>query len=203
MQIAHMGCSNMGCLKVGRKWQDPSQWMCGSGLLARGEAGESRRVVAQALSLSPSRGVKWAQRLRATGSAAAGKMGGHRPRLRAGAYAGFLRKQIAQAALTLRGRVAELAGRGLAAAYRTLWSFVHREGLSFKKTVLPGAQDRPDIARKRARWQKYRGLVDPRRRVFISSSTRPGPRRTWLPCAEGGHVEKGARPKRPPAIGRR
>lgn len=101
--------------------------------VARVKAGESVRVVAQALSLSPSSVVKWSQRLRATGSAAAGKMGGHRPRLLVGEYATFLRERIAQGAFTLRGLVAELAGRGLEADYRTVWSFVHREGLSFKK----------------------------------------------------------------------
>ena len=34
---------------------------------------------------------------------------------------------------TLRGLVAELAERGLKVDYRTVWSFVHDEKLSFKK----------------------------------------------------------------------
>jgi hypothetical protein len=37
------------------------------------------------------------------------------------------------AAFTLRGLVAELAGRGLPVDYRTVWTFIRREGLSFKK----------------------------------------------------------------------
>jgi putative transposase len=101
--------------------------------VARVQAGESVRVVAQALSLSPSSVVKWSQRFQATGSAAAGKMGGHRRRLLVGAHAVFLRERIAQGEFTLRGLVAELAGLGLKVDYRTVWSFVHREGLSFKK----------------------------------------------------------------------
>ena len=68
--------------------------------VARVQAGESVRVIARALSIGPSSVVKWAQRFRATGSAAAGKMGGHRPRLLAGAHADFLRERIAQAAPT-------------------------------------------------------------------------------------------------------
>jgi hypothetical protein len=36
-------------------------------------------------------------------------------------------------AFTLRGLVAELAERGLDVDDRTVWNFVHREGLSFKK----------------------------------------------------------------------
>src|SRR5580700_8942974 len=61
--------------------------------LARVQAGESVRVVARALSISPSSVVKWSQRFRTTGSAAAGKMGGHRPRLLVGAHAAFLRER--------------------------------------------------------------------------------------------------------------
>jgi transposase len=34
---------------------------------------------------------------------------------------------------TLRGLVVELAERGLKVDYRTMWSFVHAEKLSFKK----------------------------------------------------------------------
>ena len=101
--------------------------------VARVQAGESVRVSARALSISPSSAVKWAQRFRATGSAAAGKMGGHRPRLVVGEHADFLRERIAQGGFTLRGLVAELAARGLKVDYRTVWTFVRGEGLSFKK----------------------------------------------------------------------
>ena len=101
--------------------------------VARVQAGESVRVIARALSISPSSAVKWAQRFRATGSAAAGKMGGHRPRLVVGEHADFLRERIAQGGFTLRGLVAELAGRGLKVDYRTVGTFVRGEGLSFKK----------------------------------------------------------------------
>ena len=101
--------------------------------VARVQAGESVRAVAQALSISPSSAVKWAQRFRATGSAAARKMGGHRPRLLAREHADFLRERIAQGGFTLRGLVAELAARDLKVDYRTVWTFVRGEGLSFKK----------------------------------------------------------------------
>jgi len=96
-------------------------------------AGESVRSVAAALSISPSSVVKWSQRYRATGSVAPGQMGGHRPRLIVGAHDAWLRARIAAGDFTLRGLVAELAARGLEVDYRTVWNFVHREGLSFKK----------------------------------------------------------------------
>jgi transposase len=101
--------------------------------MARVEAGESVRTVAEALSISPSSVVKWSQRLRATGSVAPGQMGGHRPRLIAGAQEAWLRERMTAGDFTLRGLVAELAARGLKVDYRTVWSFTHREGLSFKK----------------------------------------------------------------------
>ncbi len=101
--------------------------------MARVGSGESVRSVAAALSISPSSVVKWSQRLRSTGSVAPGQMGGHRPRLIAGAHATWLRERMAAGGFTLRGLVAELAARGLKVDYRTVWTFVHREGLSFKK----------------------------------------------------------------------
>ena len=101
--------------------------------IARVQAGESVRSVAGALSISPSSVVKWWQRFRATGSVAPGQMGGHRPRVIVGAHAVWLRARMAASDFTLRGLVAELAERGLRVDYRTVWSFVHREDLSFKK----------------------------------------------------------------------
>ena len=101
--------------------------------IARVRAGESVRSVAAALSISPSSVVKWSQRFRSTGSVAPGQMGGHRPRAIAGEQAAWLRQRITGGDFTLRGLVAELAERGLKVDYQTVWSFVHREDLSFKK----------------------------------------------------------------------
>lgn len=101
--------------------------------LLRVAAGESVRMVARALSVAPSSVVKWSQRERATGSVAPGKMGGHVPPKIAGEHRVWLVERTASDAFTLRGLVAELAGRGLRVDYRTMWKFVHAHGLSFKK----------------------------------------------------------------------
>jgi putative transposase len=85
--------------------------------VARIAAAESVRKVALALSIAPSSVVKWTQRLRATGSVAPGKIGGHVPPKIAGADRAWLVARTA-AAFTLRGLVAELAGRGLRVDYR-------------------------------------------------------------------------------------
>ena len=101
--------------------------------MARLDAGETVRYVAEALSVAPSSVVKWSQRLRATGSAAPGKIGGHVPHKIKDEHADWLRTRMAAAPFTLRGLVAELAERGLRVDYHTMWNFVHAEGLSFKK----------------------------------------------------------------------
>jgi putative transposase len=95
--------------------------------------GESVRVVATALSISPASVVRSFQRLRATGSAAPSKMGGNRPAKIVGEHRLWLLQRIDSGGFTLRGLVAELAKRGFKIDYRTMWKFVHSLGLSYKK----------------------------------------------------------------------
>ena len=71
--------------------------------MARVAAGWSIRQIATALSISPSCVSKWSQRLRATGSVAPGKMGGHKPRVLSGANAEWLRERMRERPFTLRG----------------------------------------------------------------------------------------------------
>ena len=70
--------------------------------MARVEAGESVRSVATALSVSPSSGVKWRQRSRATGSVAPGKTGGHVPPKIGGPHRDWLVERTAVGAFTAR-----------------------------------------------------------------------------------------------------
>ena len=109
--------------------------------IKRVQAGESAGKVASALSVSRSSVIKWAQRFRATGSVAPGKIGGHRPKSISGAHRLWLLER-AGSDFTLRGLVAELAGRGLKVDYKTVWKFVHAEKLSFKKKR-PAVRTRP------------------------------------------------------------
>jgi transposase len=59
-------------------------------------------------------------------------MGGHKPKSISGTHRTWLLERTKRD-FTLRGLVAELAARGLKVDYRTVWSFVHDEKLSFKK----------------------------------------------------------------------
>ena len=79
--------------------------------------------------------VKWSQRWRASGSAAAKPMGGRRP-LRLTGERGWLLARVAEKPdLTLRAVVAELAERGTPASYGAVWRFFKREGITFKKNT--------------------------------------------------------------------
>jgi transposase len=82
--------------------------------------------------------VKWCQRRRATGSVAPGKMGGHRKRILE-PHRAFIVERINQTSeLSLHRLKDELAARGVKVSHNTIWMFLRREGLSFKKnTVRP------------------------------------------------------------------
>ncbi len=80
--------------------------------------------------------VKWSQRYRATGSVAPGKIGGHRRRLLE-PHRDFILERINQTPhLTLHRLKDELAGRGVVVSHNTVWEFLRREGLSFKKNAV-------------------------------------------------------------------
>ena len=97
------------------------------------KAGLSRNRAAKQFGVAISTAINWSKRERETGSVAPGKMGGHRPKKIAGEHRLWLLERIKDGDFTLRGLVAELAGRGLKIDYRSVWEFVHAEKLSFKK----------------------------------------------------------------------
>lgn len=102
-------------------------------VVAAVEGGMSRRQAARVFSVSPSAVINWMKRVSETGSVAPGQMGGHKPRAIAGEHHAWLVERCRAGAFTLRGLVAELAGRGLKVDRHSVWDFVHAEGLSFKK----------------------------------------------------------------------
>jgi len=97
------------------------------------KGGMSRRQAAAQFGLGINTVIVWVRRLRATGSVAPGKMGGHKPKAIAGQHRTWLLHRIKEKDFTLRGLVVELAERGLKVDYRSVWNFVHAEKLSFKK----------------------------------------------------------------------
>lgn len=109
-------------------------------------AGQSCRAVASTFGVSVASVVKWSQRFRATGSAAALKVGGRRPFALAGERNWLLTRITEAPDLTLRAIAAELAERGILVSYFAVWHFFEHEGISFKKKP---ARQRAGSARRR------------------------------------------------------
>ena len=100
--------------------------------------GETCRTIADRFDLAPSTVIKWAKRLRETGSIAPAKFGGHLS-CRLNAHRDFVHDQIeAIPHLTLHGLKDLLAERGVMVSHDTVWRFMRREGLSFKKNAVSG-----------------------------------------------------------------
>ena len=95
--------------------------------------GLSRREAAERFGIGISSAIRWVERVRRTGSAAPGQMGGYKPKAIAGEHRAWLLVRVKEGDFTIRGLVVELAERGLKVDYRTMWNFVHAEKLSFKK----------------------------------------------------------------------
>ena len=109
-------------------------------------AGQPCRAVASTFGVSVASVVKWSQRFRASGSAAALKVGGRRPFALAGERSWLLARIAEAPDLTLRAIAAELAARGIRVSYFAVWHFFEHEGISFKKKP---ARQRAGSARRR------------------------------------------------------
>jgi transposase len=175
--------------------------------------GMSRNQAAKQFGVGISTAINWVKRQQETGSVAPGQMGGHKPKAISGEHQVFVLQRIKDGDFTLRGLVAELAERGLKVDYRSVWEFVHAEKLSFKKSVVAGERDRPDVVRRRTQRTGYQNRIEPERLVLIDETwtrtdmaplrraaagsppkfrTAAGrPRRSWLPCAMTGSSRRG------------
>lgn len=96
-------------------------------------AGESCRAVAARFGVAVSTVVKWSQRYRRSGSVAPDKIGGRRPVVLAPHREFIVERLKAVPHLTLHALKDELAARGVKVSHNTVWMFLRREGLRFKK----------------------------------------------------------------------
>ena len=102
-------------------------------VVAAVESGRRVREVALTFEVSVSSVVKWSQRYRRTGSAAAKAMGGRRPFALAAHREWVLGRLSAQPDITVRALAAALAERGIVVSNYAVWHFLKAEGLTFKK----------------------------------------------------------------------
>ena len=111
-------------------------------------AGATCRQAAETFKVSVSAVVKWSQRYRSTGSAAAKPMGGSRGLSLAAHEEWLLARLAAKPDVTLRALVAELGEQGVVTSYGAVWRTVHRAGISFKKNAV---RHRAGSSRRRAK----------------------------------------------------
>jgi transposase len=93
------------------------------------EGGMSRNQAAKQFGVAISTAIGWMKRVDETGSVEPS----YKPKAISGEHAVWLSQRIKDGDFTIRGLVAELAGRGLKVDYHSVWDFVHAEKLSFKK----------------------------------------------------------------------
>ena len=91
-------------------------------------SGQSCRTAAGRFGVSVASVVKWSQRFRATGSAAAKPMGGRRPYALEGERNWLLARVGEAPDLTLRALAAELGARGILVSHYAVWHLLIREG---------------------------------------------------------------------------
>ena len=101
--------------------------------MASVRSGRTCRATAALFGESVASVVKWSQRFRATGSAAAYWMGGHRPRVLVAERDWLLARLAEKPDLTLRALVTELVQRGVPASYGAVWRLLKAEGITVKK----------------------------------------------------------------------
>ncbi len=121
-------------------------------------AGSSCREVAETFQVSVASVVKWSQRFRATGSAAAKPMGRRQARSLAPQRAWLLSRLEVAPDMTLRALVVELGERGVVTSYGSVWRIVHDAGLSFKKNSV---RHRAGPARRGAKTRAVEGPSTP------------------------------------------
>jgi hypothetical protein len=131
--------------------------------------GQTCRAVAERFGVTVASVVKWSRRFRATSSAAAKPIGARRPYALEGERHWVLRRASEAPDLTLRALTAELASVGSRSA--TCGLALPTAGRHHvQKSLRASEQDRPDVARRRARWKRYQGRLDPRRLVFTDET---------------------------------
>ena len=152
------------------------------------------RGVAARFGVSVASVVKWSQRFRATGSAAAAKMGGWRP-LRLASERDWLLARIAEKPDLTLGSCGRWWPSWPSAAPRPATArcgaVSGTRASRLKKSLHASEQDRVDIARRRARWKMHQGRLDPRRLVFLDE--------TWAKTnmtRRHGHCAPGPQPAR-------
>ena len=152
-------------------------------------SGPSLRGTAARFEVGVSTVIRWVGRVVDSGERSARKQG--RPRgLKLDPHKDFLLPLIeAEPDMTIeRMRERLLEDRGVRASTGTIWTFLDRCRLTFKKkSAHASEQERPDVLKRREEWFDGQLDLDPSKLVFIDetwASTNMAPLRGWAPEGE-------------------
>ena len=113
--------------------------------------GATVRDAAKRFDVSVASAVRIGQLARAGQGLAPQKFGSHRPPILLSATEAVTSRLAVKSDWTVRALAADLQAAGIAVSHDTVWRFMRRQGLSFKKTLLASETERPDRARRRTR----------------------------------------------------
>jgi transposase len=158
-------------------------------LTAAVTAGMSRNEAADVFSVAISTAVKWMQRFRDTGSAAAKPSGGSTSPLEPHTER-ILAVVRERPDATLKEIQAALRKEGIHTSKSALDRFLARHKITRKKKSLRAAeQKRKDVARARRKWIREQGLLDTTKLVFIDeTSVNTNMVRLYGRCPCGGRL---------------
>src|SRR3954452_9305977 len=98
-------------------------------------AGATVREAAARFEVSVASAVRIGQLARAGQGLAAKKFGGPRPLMLLSATEAITARLVAKSDWTMRALAADLQAAGIAVSHDTVWRFLRRQGLSFKKNA--------------------------------------------------------------------
>jgi len=153
-----------------RRWPDRFPLDLRSRVAAALTEGATVREAAARFAISVASAVRIGQLARAGRGLEAKKPGGPPPLMLLSAADEITTRLASKADWTERALAADLRAAGIAMSHDTVWRFMRRQGLSFKKTMLASETDRADLARRRTRWRAHQHRFDPARLVFVDET---------------------------------
>ena len=131
----------------------------------------SARQAAARFGIGVSTAVAWYRRYRETGEVAARKQG-HGGGSKLDAHEAFILALVRERPDISLAEIAERLAeeRAVSACPATVWYFLERRGMSFKKTAHAAEQERPDVALRRQAWFEARPALDPEKLIFIDET---------------------------------
>ena len=144
--------------------------LCGSAFCLRRFCTFRLPRVGEGFGIDRSTVIKWRRRFRETGRIGRARIGGTRKAVLE-PWREWLEERVnGRPDVTLAVLQAALPEKGVKISDVSISGFLRRIGPSYKKTVYASEQDRTDIRRKRDRWMRWRGKLDPERPVFVDET---------------------------------